>query len=78
MPITVRLTSLEEARLNSLVERTGCPRSYHVRKVLAEYLDDMEDLHLAKQVELRVRAGTERVYTLAEVETECGLADRSG
>lgn len=75
MPITVRLTPHEEARLNSLAERTGCPRSHHVRQALAEYLDDMEDLHLAKQVELRVRAGTERVYTLAEVETECGLAN---
>ena len=75
MPITVRLTPLEEARLNSLAERTGCSRSHHVRKALAEYLDDMEDLRLAKQVELRVRAGTERVYTLAEVEMECGLTD---
>ena len=75
MPITVSLTPLEEARLNSLAERTGCLRSHHVREALAEYLDDMEDLRLAKQVELRVRAGTERVYTLAEVEMECGLTD---
>ena len=75
MPITVRLTSHEEARLSSLAERTGCSRSHHVRQALAQYLDDMEDLHLAKQVDLRVRAGTERVYTLTEVETECGFAD---
>ena len=75
MPVTVRLTPHEEARLSSLAERTGRPRSHHVRQALAEYLDDLEDLHLAKQVELRVRAGTERVYTLAEVETELGLAD---
>lgn len=75
MPITVRLTPHEEARLSSLAERTGRPRSHHVRQALAEYLDDMEDLHLAKQVELRVHAGTEPVYALAEVEAELGLAD---
>lgn len=75
MLITVRLTPYEEARLNNLAERTGCPRSHHVRRALAECLDDIEDLHSAEQVELRVRAGTERVYTLTEVETECGFAD---
>lgn len=75
MPITVRLTSYEEARLSSLAERTGRPRAHHVKQALAEYLDDMEDLHLAQQIELRVCAGTERVYTLTEVETALGLAD---
>lgn len=75
MPITVRLTPDEEARLSSLAERTGRKRSYYVKQALSEYLDDMEDLYLAEQVDLRVRAGTERVYTLAEVEAELGLAD---
>jgi RHH-type rel operon transcriptional repressor/antitoxin RelB len=75
MPITVRLTPEEEARLSRLAERTGHKRSYHVKQALAAYLDDMEDLYLAEQVDLRVRAGTERVYTLAEVSAELGLAD---
>ena len=75
MPITVRLTPDEEARLTSLAERTGRKRSYYIKQALAEYLDDMEDLYLAEQVLIRVRAGTERTYTLAEVEAELGLAD---
>ena len=75
MPITVRLTEAEEARLNSLAERTGRKRSYYVKQALAEYLDDMEDLYTAEQVLIRIRAGTESTSTLAEVEAELGLAD---
>lgn len=75
MPITVRLTEAEEARLNSLAERTGRKRSYYVKQALAEYLDDMEDLYTAEQVLIRIRAGTESTFTLAEVEAELGLAD---
>ena len=63
MPITVRLTPDEEARLSSLAERTGRKRSYYVKQALAEYLDDMEDLYLAEQVDLRVQAGTCLLYT---------------
>ena len=75
MSITVRLTLDEEARLSNLAKRTGRKRSYYVKQALAEYLDDMEDLYLVQQVDIRVRAGTEGVYTLAEVETELSLAD---
>lgn len=75
MPITIRLSPDEEARLASLAARTGRKQSFYVKEALAEYLSDMEDLYLAEQVLIQIRAGTERTYTLAEVEAELGLAD---
>ena len=46
MPITVRLTEAEEARLNSLAERTGRKRSYYVKQALAEYYALLSDAML--------------------------------
>ena len=40
-----------------------------------EDIEDMEDLYLSKQSLLRVMAGTERTYTLAEVDELLGLGD---
>lgn len=75
MPIAVRLTPDEEARLTHLSERTGRKKSFYVKAAISAYLEDMEDLYLAEQSLLRVRAGTERTYTLAEVEAQLGLAN---
>ncbi|PCO26306.1 CopG family transcriptional regulator, partial [Morganella morganii] len=42
---------------------------------ILEHLDDLEDLYLAEQRLIDVRAGRSRTYTLDEVERDLGLAD---
>jgi RHH-type transcriptional regulator, rel operon repressor / antitoxin RelB len=75
MPITVRLSNDEEARLGNLAAQTGRKVSFYVKHAISEYLEDMEDLYLAEQSMIRVRSGQERTYTMKEVEAALGLGD---
>lgn len=49
MPITVRLGSEVEKRLDTLAKLTGRTKTYYIRRALEEKLNDLEDLYIAEQ-----------------------------
>jgi RHH-type rel operon transcriptional repressor/antitoxin RelB len=49
MPLSVRLTQEEEARLNALVARTGRSKTFYVRQAIRAHLDELEDLYWADE-----------------------------
>lgn len=73
--LAIRLPPEVEARLEALAKATGRTKTFHAREAILEYLDDLEDLHLAEQRLSDIRAGHSRTYTLDEVERDLGLAD---
>ena len=75
MPTSIRLDPATEQRLDHLAASTGRTNAFYLRELVAKGLDDLEDYYLADATMARVRAGTERVFTLDEVEQDLGLAD---
>ncbi len=75
MPISIRLPDETVQRLSVLAQATGRTKTYYIREALDEYLDDLEDIYLAKQTLERIRRGEEQTSTLDEVEKELGLGD---
>ncbi len=75
MPTSIRLPRDLERRLDALVKKTGRSKAFYLREMISSGIDDMEDYYLAAEVVERVRKGTERVFTLEEVERDLGLAD---
>ena len=75
MPISLRLPADVEARLNDLAARTGRSKTFYATEAIREHIDDLEDLYLAEQRLIDLRAGRSRTYTLEEVERDLGLAD---
>ena len=75
MPTSIRLEPEIEARLDALAARTGRTKAFYLRKLIADNLDDLEDLYDAIEISERIRRGEERTYTSAEVRRELGLDD---
>ena len=71
----IRLPPDIEARLDALAKATGRTKTFYARQAILEHLDDLEDLYLAEQRLIDLRAGRSRTYTLEEVERDLGLAD---
>jgi RHH-type rel operon transcriptional repressor/antitoxin RelB len=62
-------------RLENLSKRTGRSKTFYMVEAISEKLEDLEDLYLAEQRTLALRAGQSRTYTLNEVEKRLGLVD---
>lgn len=73
--IAVRLPDDIESRLDALAKATGRTKTFYVREAIVEHLDDLEDIYLAEQRLIELRAGREGRHALADVERELGLAD---
>ena len=73
--ISIRLTNELSSRLEKLAKRTGRTKTFYVTKAVEEHLQDLEDLYIAEQRLIDLRAGRSRTYTTEEVERELGLAD---
>jgi RHH-type transcriptional regulator, rel operon repressor / antitoxin RelB len=73
--ISIRLSDDLSSRLEKLAKRTGRSKSFYVVKAIEEHLQDLEDLYIAEQRLIELRAGRSRTYTTEEVERELGLAD---
>jgi RHH-type transcriptional regulator, rel operon repressor / antitoxin RelB len=71
--ITCRVEDEIEDRLQRLASGTNRTKSFYVREALLKSLDDMEDAYLADQVIERIRKGTEKTYSLEEVEARIAL-----
>ena len=75
MATSIRLNSEIEQRLDFLAEHTGRTKAFYLRELIEKGLDDLEDLYLAEQRLIDIRAGRSKTYTLEEVEHDLGLAD---
>lgn len=71
--LAVRLPTEIEARLASLAQATGRTKSFYVREAILEYLDDLEDLYLAEQRLMDIRAGKSKTIPLEDVMKQYGL-----
>lgn len=73
--VSIRLPDEIVQRLQHLADITGRSKSFYMIEAIREHLDDLEDLYLAEQRLIDLRAGRSRTYTLEEVERDLGLAD---
>ena len=75
MPPSVQLPQDAENRLEDLAKEAGCSKEEYITEAVLEYLDDLEDIYLAKKRLEDLRAGRSETYTLEEVGKELGLGD---
>lgn len=75
MATSLRLPKDIENRLDALAQATGRTKTFYLRTLIEQNFDDLEAYYTAHDVLARVRAGTEKTYTLEEVERDLGLED---
>ncbi|MFC5491415.1 DUF6290 family protein [Dokdonella soli] len=73
--LALRLPPDVEQRLEALAKATGRTKTYYAREAILEHLDDLEDLYLAEQELIEIRAGRSTTIPLEEVMKQYGLAD---
>lgn len=73
--LAIRLPSEIEARLEALAQATGRTKTFYAREAILEHLDDLEDLYLAEQRLIDIRAGRSTTVPLEEVMKRYGLED---
>ncbi len=75
MAISLRLPADVEARLERLAALTGRSKTYYATEAICEHLDDLEDLYVAEQRMVEIRAGRTETLSLDEVVAAHGLED---
>ena len=73
--LVIRLPPEIEQRLEALAKATGRTKTFYAREAILEHLDDLEDLYLAEQRLLDIRAGRSKTIPLEEVMRRHGLED---
>lgn len=71
--MTLRLPPKYERKLTRAAKKRGIAKVALVREAVIERLADLDDVAEAEDVLVRVKRGTERVYTSADVKRELGL-----
>ena len=75
MATSIRIAPDIERRLDFLAEQTGRTKSYYLREIIEQGIEDMEDYYLAADVLERVRKGREQTHSAAAVRKDLGLGD---
>lgn len=75
MATSIRLAPETERRLDFLAVQTGRTKAFYLRELIERGLADLEDYYLAADVLERIRKGSEKVYSTAEVRDALGLDD---
>ena len=75
MPISLRLEPMLIKRLDDLAALTGRTKTYYMTQAIEMHLENLEDIYLAEQRLIDLRAGRSRAVPLDDVERELGLAD---
>jgi RHH-type rel operon transcriptional repressor/antitoxin RelB len=75
MATSIRLAPETERRLDFLAVQTGRTKAFYLRELIERGLADLEDYYLAADVLERVRKGSEKVYSTAEVRDALTLDD---
>ena len=73
--LAIRLPEEIEARLENLAKATGRTKTFYAREAILEYLEDMEDLYLAKQRMADIQAGRSKTIPLEELMKHYGMED---
>ena len=73
MTISIRVSNEIESRLNTLAKKTGRTKSYYIKQLISEHLDDLEDCYMADKIYGDVLKGKEKLYSSQEVRKELGL-----
>lgn len=75
MSVSLRLPDELTQRLNYLAEKTGRTKTFYMLEAIRQHIDDLEDIYLAEQRLLDVRAGRSMTHSIDDVERRLGLAD---
>lgn len=73
--LAIRLPEEIKSRLDTLAKATGRTKTFYAREAILKYLDELEDIYLAEQRLIEIRAGRSKTYSLDEVEQSLGLGD---
>jgi RHH-type rel operon transcriptional repressor/antitoxin RelB len=73
--VSLRLPDDVSDRLQHLVELTGRSKTYYMVEAISEHIDDLEDLYLAEQRLIELRAGRSHTVSIEEVMKRYGLDD---
>jgi len=71
--LAIRLPADVESRLEALALATGRTKTFYARQAILEHLDDLEDMYLAEQRLIDIRAGNTQTLPLDEVMKRYGL-----
>lgn len=63
MPISLRLDPETEARLAHLSQATGRSKTFYLRKLIEDHLEDLEDTYLAEHALEQLRQGRDRAVS---------------
>lgn len=74
MPTSLRLAPETEQRLDFLAAETGRSKSFYLRQIIEQGIEELEDYYLAAEVLGRIRQGKETTRSLEEIERDLGLA----
>lgn len=67
MALSIRLPADVEDRLKNLAAQTGRTKSFYITEAICKHLEDLEDLYLAEQRMIDIRAGRTQTVPLDEV-----------
>ncbi len=73
--VSVRLPEDVSTRLQALAQLTGRSKTFYMIEAIREQLDDLEDLYLAENRLIEIRAGRSKLHSLEDVERDLGLAN---
>ncbi len=73
--VSLRLPDDVSERLANIAALTGRSKTFYMVEAIQEHLDDLEDLYLAEQSLIDVRAGKLETVSLEEVMRRYGLDD---
>lgn len=74
MPVSLRLPEDLNQRLSRLAAQTGRSKTFYMLEAIQQHLGDLEDLYLAEQRLIDVRAGRSETHSMDDVERHLGLA----
>ena len=73
--LAIRLPPEIESRLDALAAATGRAKTFYAREAILEHIDDLEDVYLAEQRLIEIRAGRTQTIPLDDIMTSHDLAD---
>ena len=73
MPLSVRLTKEEEARLDALAARTGRSKTFYVRQAIEAHLDELEELYWADEAAREWEASGKKSRPARQLWDELGV-----